>query len=198
MAKAGVSLYRLNLIRDLRESEVQAERRQRLMVIIGLGCFGFFLLSVLYSALTIVQMENVLTSESDKVNRLQQEYRKYAAAKLIVDKSDIELLNDLKGRGIFWTKKLASMAKHLPENYWITGFSYRNNMLTVQGFGYSNARQDHLLVLDRYLNELRHDTTFSDTFSGLQLNMAERKEEGGKIAFNFSALTGKASRRRSR
>ncbi|MDB5050481.1 MAG: hypothetical protein JWO30_3552 [Fibrobacteres bacterium] len=191
IAKSGLSLYRLNLIRDLREREVKSERQQRLAVILGLGCFGFFVLSLLYSGLTIAQMEHVLTIEKDKVHRLQQEYQKYTAARLIVDKSDIELLNDLQGKGGLWTKKLASMAKHLPENYWITGFTYNNNLLKVTGYGYANPQQDQLLVLDQYLNRLRSDTTFSNTFTKLQLNMADRKEDGTRVAFDFSAFTSK-------
>jgi Tfp pilus assembly protein PilN len=191
MANAGRNLYRLNLIRDLREKELKLDRRNRLSVILGLGCFGFFILSMLYSGLTILQMENVLTREKDKVEGLQQEYRKYTAAKLIVDKSDIELLNELQGKGVFWTRKLASMAKHLPENYWITAFSFNNQALTVQGFGYANSQQDQLLILDKYLNELRRDTSFSDTFGRIQLNLADRKENNGKVSFEFSAFTGK-------
>jgi Tfp pilus assembly protein PilN len=108
-----------------------------------------------------------------------------------VDKSDIELLNDLQGKGMLWTKKLASMAKHLPDNYWITGFSFTNNTLTVHGYGYADSRQDQLLVLDQYLNRLRSDTTFSDIFSKVQLNMAERKDEGSRVAFDVSAFTSK-------
>lgn len=186
-----MNLYRLNLIRELREREVKAERRHRLSVILGMGCFGFFLISVLYSGFTIVQMESVLTNENEKVRRLQQEYTKYTAARLIVDKSDIELLNDLQGKGVFWTKKLASMAKHLPENYWITGFSFANSTLNVKGYGYATSRQDHLLVLDDYLNRLRGDSTFADTFDTVRLNIAERKDEAGRIAFDFSAFDSK-------
>jgi hypothetical protein len=191
IAKTGMSLYRLNLIRELREREVQTERRQRLAVILGVGCFGFFVLSFLYSGLTIMQMETVLTREKDKVEHLQQEYRKYTAAKLIVDKSDIELLNDLQGKGIFWTKKLAAMAKHLPENYWITEFSFNNDILEVRGYGYANAQQDQLLILDQYLIRLRNDTTFADVFTKVQLNSAERRDEGARVAFDFSAYTSK-------
>jgi Tfp pilus assembly protein PilN len=190
-AQLGTTLYRLNLIREMREREVKAERQRRLTLILGMGCFGFFILSLLYSALTIAQMEHVLMNEKDKLNRLQNEYMKYTAATLIVDKTDIELLNDLQGKGVFWTKKLASMAKHLPDNYWITDFAYTNNILTVKGYGYANPQQDQLLILDQYLNRLRGDTTFSDTFTQLHLNTAERIQESGSVAFDFSAYTSK-------
>jgi hypothetical protein len=189
IAKAGPALYRLNLIRDLREREFRVERRKRLAVILGLGCFGFFLLSLIYSALTMWQMERVLSSEKDKLNRLQQEYRKYTATRLIVDKSDIELLSGLQGKGIFWTRKLAAMAKHLPDNYWITSFKYSNGELRVMGYGLAGPRQDQLMILDDYTNQLRTDTSFADVFPIIYLNSAERREEGGRVGFDFSAVT---------
>lgn len=188
-AKQGTSLYRINLIRELRERELKSERRHRLTLILAFGCFGFFLLSVLYSGLTMWQMERVLEVENDKLNRLREEYKKYTAARLIVDKSDLELLNELQGKGVFWTKKLVALAKHLPDNYTITGFSYLNNELKVAGHGQSTQQQDQLLILDGYLNHLRADTTFSNIFKRLQLNAAERKGEGGRVAFEFSAYT---------
>ena len=191
IAKTGSALYRVNLIRELRDLEVRKERKRRLTVILGVGCFGFFLLSLLYSALTMMQMERVLGREKDKVERLRLEYQKYTAAKLIVDKSDIELLNDLQGKGVFWTKKLAAMAKHLPDNYWITRFAYSENQLEVEGYGYANNQQDQLLVLDGYLNSLRQDSVFTETFARIQLKTVDRRVESNRIAFGFSAYTSK-------
>lgn len=189
MQASAQSLYKINLIRELRERQKKKEERTRLALILGFGCFGFFLLSIIYSSLTIWQMERVLTHESTQVARLKQEYQKYKASKLIIDKTDIELLNDLKSKGFFWTKKLAALANHLPDNYSITSFAFEKEMLRVSGYGYVNPKQDQLLVLDDYLNKLRADTNFSDTFSKLQLKSAERKEEGGKFGFNFIATS---------
>lgn len=189
IAKSGPALYTVNLIRDLREQEKRVERKKRLSVILGLGCFGFFLLSLIYSGLTMWQMEHVLSNEKDKLGRLQQEYQKYTASRLIVDKTDIELLSGLQGKGIFWTRKLAAMAKHLPDNYWITGFNYRDGELRVTGYGLASARQDQLLVLDEYMSRLRQDTSFADVFSKVYLNFADRREEGGRVGFDFSAVT---------
>jgi Tfp pilus assembly protein PilN len=188
-AKFGASFYRINLIRDLREREKKKERQKRLTIIMGFGCFGFFLISILYSSLTISQMEQVLTHESDQVAHLTQEYQKYAKARLIVDKADLEQLNSLKDKGLFWTKKLSALAKHLPDNYTITSFSFGNDLLRVTGYGFASPQQDHLLILDEYLNQLRADTTFSGTFTKIQLNNTDRKEDGGKVSFDFSAFT---------
>lgn len=189
IARSGPALYRLNLIRDLREREHRKERQKRLSVILSLGCFGFFAISLIYSSLTIWQMENVLVAERDKLERLKVEYQKYTATKLIVDKSDVELLNTLQGKGIFWTRKLAAIANHLPDNYSITQFDYHSQILHVKGIGTPSPQQDQLLILDEYLNRLRADTSFSNTFKNVYLNIADRGNEAGKVSFDFSAMT---------
>lgn len=190
MNATGPALYRINLIREMREREKKAEQQRSMTATIGIACFGLFLLSLIYSGLTIWRMESVIAGEQVKLNHLKQEYQKYTAASLIVDKSDIELLNDLQGRGIFWTKKLATMAKYLPDNYSITRFTYGNNEMKVSGYGFISPQQDQLLILDGYLNRLRADSTFADVFTKLHLNSAQRTEEGGaRVAFDFSAYT---------
>jgi hypothetical protein len=183
--------YRLNLIRTIRERERKSERRKRMAFILGAGCFGFLIISGLYSAMTIWLMENVIKSEQDKLSRLQQEYQKYTATKLIIDKTDVELLGNLQGTGIFWTRKLAAMAKHLPDNYWITHFSFHENELRVSGFGIGSPQQRQLLILDGYIRELRNDSSFADVFKSIRLRSADRNEEGGRVAFEFSAYTAK-------
>jgi hypothetical protein len=188
----GTALYRINLIREMREREKKAEQQRSRAFTLGVACFGLFLLSLIYSGVTIWKMERVLMAEQVKLDRLKQEYRKYTAASLVVDKSDIELLNDLQGRGIFWTKKLAAMAQYLPDNYWITRFSFANDELRVSGYGMISPQQDQLLILDEYLNRLRNDKTFSDVFTNLHLNSAQRTDDGSaRGAFEFSAYTGK-------
>ncbi|MBW8888368.1 MAG: hypothetical protein JF616_11490 [Fibrobacteres bacterium] len=184
-------MYRINLIRDLREKEFRQERKRRMALIVGLGCFGFFFISVLYSALTIWQMEEVLKRERVKVDHLKQEYQKYTATRLIVDKTDLELLNSLQGKGVFWTKKLAAVAKYLPENYWITQFSFGAEHFRVSGYGFVGPQQNQLIVLNAYLDKLRADTTFTDVFKFVQLVSADRSNDAGqgRCAFEFTADT---------
>jgi Tfp pilus assembly protein PilN len=187
--------YRINLVRVLRERERQQEQRRRYQMIAGVGCFAFLVMAFLYSGLTMWNMELILASEKNKLEHIQNEYRKYTATRMTVDKNDVELLNSLHGRGIFWTKKLAAMATHLPDNYAITSFSFRGGELRVAGTGYASPKQDQLLVLDGYMKNLRSDSTFSDVFKQIYLNRAEREKEGaGKIEFEFSALTAQATR----
>ncbi len=188
-AKTRAAPYRLNLIRSIRERERKADRRNRLAFILAAGCFGFLALSTLFSALTIWQMERVISQEKDKVSRLKQEYQKYTATKLIVDKADVELLGSLQGKGIFWTRKVAAMAHHLPDNFWITRFTFQNGELKVAGYGLAGPRQNQLLVLNGYINDLKKDTSFSDVFREVRLKKADRSDEGSKIAFEISAVT---------
>ncbi len=142
MSATGPALYRINLIREMREREKKIEQQRSMTATIGIACFGLFLLSLVYSGLTIWRMERVISGEQFKFKRLKQEYQKYTAASLIVDKSDIELLNDLQSRGIFWTKKLATMAKYPPDNYSITRFAFGNNEMQVSGYGFISPQQD--------------------------------------------------------
>lgn len=196
MARVAKS-YRLNLVRSLRDRERKAEQKRRSEALIGLACFAILAMALLYSGFTMWKMERVLSSEEEKLTQIKNEYKKYTAARMIVDKNDVELLNSLQGRGIFWTKKLAAMAKHLPENYAITGFSYREGELKVIGYGYVSPKQDQLLTLDGYLNRLRGDSTFSDAFSQLYLNETDRKEDlgSGRVSFEFSAVNPLIKRR---
>lgn len=188
MAKPS-KFYRLNLVRDLREREARRERQRRLAFLLGASCFLILALSIAYSGLTMWKMERILAHERQKVKALTQEYRKYQSSRLIVEKGDVELLSSLQGRGIFWTKKLAALATHLPENYWISHFTYKDGELRVSGHGYASSRQDQLLVLDGYMNRLRQDTTFSNVFKHVFLSRSDYTEEGGesRIAFEFQA-----------
>ena len=185
------SLYRINLVRDLREQEKAAERQRNRAVTLGTACFGFLVASLIYCGWAIWRMEDVIAQEKEKLAHLQQEYHKYTATNMIIDKADVEQLNALQQRGIFWTRKLGAMAKHLPDNYWITHFQYQNGQLQVDGFGYVSPKQDQLLILDDYLRNLRQDSTFSDVFKSIHLNSAERRDDkgAGKVAFQYTATS---------
>lgn len=185
----SIKAYRINLVRILREREKKLEKQRRYQAVGGLACFVVLALAVAYSAFTILRMERVLSAEKEKLVQVENEYKKYTATRTIVEKGDVELLNGLQGRGIFWTKKLAALALHLPDYYTITDFSYRNGELRVSGFGFATSRQDQLLVLDGYLNGLRGDTTFSNVFKEIFLSTAQRAEDrSGKVAFEFTAV----------
>lgn len=188
--------YQINMVRSLRMQEQMIERRRKLQALGGMACFAVLALAFAYSGLTIWKMETVLSGEQRKLEGIQTEYRKYTATRTIVDKADVELLHNLQERGIFWTKKLAALANHLPENYSISGFAYKDGELRVSGHGFSSSKQDQLLTLDAYLNRLRRDTTFSSVFTELYLNTAQRDgSEGGKVAFEFSAINPKGKPR---
>lgn len=181
--------YQINLVRKLRSEEVQAGHRKFQTLVLITICFGVLALSVFFASLQVLRMMLVLHNEQNKLARIETEYAKYKETRMIVDKSDIELLDKLQNGRIFWTKKLASMAFYLPENYWITDFGYNAALYNVKGYGYISPKQEQLITLDDYLNQLRADSNFCDIFKTTYLNSTIRNDEGGRqrVSFDYSA-----------
>ena len=182
--------YKINLVKKIRLEEERAERKRVTTFTFCMVCFGLLVLSLAYSAFLILGMENDLNAVEMDLKRIENEYRTYKATKMIVDKSDIELLDRLQHNRIFWSKKLAAMAQHLPENYWVTAFEYGRGSFDVTGYGYITKKQEQLLTMDDYLNLLRADTTFCDVFKNVYLNHTKRLDEKTRerISFEYSAL----------
>jgi Tfp pilus assembly protein PilN len=185
--------YAINLVRIRRIEERREELKRVRILTITAVCFGVFLLSLFYSALQILGMEATLTEERRKLARIEEEYKQYRETKMIVNKADIELLNKLQSERIFWTRKLAAMAHHLPENYWITEFSYSSGSFDVKGYGYITPSQRQLVTIDDYLTLLREDRLFSDVFERIYLNETQRKDEKQRerVSFDYSAISEK-------
>jgi hypothetical protein len=185
--------YRINLIEQIRLKEKKEWELKRSITVFTLVSFVLLLLAVLYTAMNILKMKSILNAEQKKLTRIENEYKKYKATRMIINKSDIEMLDRLQTQRIYWTKKLAAMAFHLPNKlpnpYWITKFGYAKEKLTVEGFGYISPQQEQLITIDDYLNKLRADTTFSDVFQTCYLNSTVRKDEDRRqrVTFNYSA-----------
>lgn len=182
--------YNINLIKKLRQDEEKAEKRRVTVFTFCIVCFSILAMSIFYSIFLVLDMQSKVSLLRNNLQRVENEYRTYKATKMIVDKADIELLDKLQHTRIFWSKKLASMAKHLPENYWVTEFKYDRGSFDVKGYGYITRQQKQLLTMDDYLNLLRRDTTFNDVFENTYLNMTERMDEKTRerIGFEYSAL----------
>ena len=185
--------YQINLIQRLRLQEKKEQTRKRTLTLLTIAAFAALLLSLGYSATTVLHMNLVIAKERGELARIEREYKKYKATRMIVDKSDIELLDRLQTGRIFWTKKLAAMAYHLPNKapnpYWITKFGYKAPALNVQGYGFISNRQEQLITIDDYLNSLRNDSTFADVFPTSYLNATTRDDEGyrERVTFDYSA-----------
>lgn len=177
--------YTINLVRKVRIDEKRAERKHLTITVLLICCFGILILSLFYSALQILKMENTLAEEQDKLDKIEKEYRQYKASQTIIDKSDIELLDRLQHSRIFWSKKLVATAQYLPENYWITQLGFRKPSFDVEGYGYISKKQEQLITMDDYLNQLRADTTFNDIFRNTYLNLTERQDEKTRERINF-------------
>jgi hypothetical protein len=85
------------------------------------------------------------------------------------------------------------MAYHLPENYWITDFSYNGTVYNVKGYGYITPHQEQLITVDDYLNLLREDKKFSDVFKAIFMNSVVRTDEGyrERVSFEYSGTGSK-------
>ncbi|MBF0431193.1 MAG: pilus assembly protein PilM [Fibrobacteria bacterium] len=189
--------YITNMVRELRLAENKIERKRLITFAVGCLSFGILSLAIIFTTFRVLTMQGILEAENRKLRRLENEYRKYAATRVVVDKSDIELLDKLQATRIFWTKKLAAMALHLPENYWITEFEYKKNELEVKGYGYISPDQKQLITLDEYLNSLRKDTTFNDDFANTYLDETKRNDEGYRlrVGFEYSSVNKKVNKK---
>lgn len=185
--------YRINLIQHIRQLELQEQILKSTMTIITVASLALLLLSGGWAAINLFRMHTALEKERSELSRIEGEYRKYKTTRMIVDKADLELLDRLQTGRIYWTKKLAAMACHLPNRlpnpYWITRFAYDNNTLNVRGFGIISPEQEQLITIDDYLNHLRADTTFSDVFGTCYMNSAGRADDAisERVLFDYSA-----------
>jgi hypothetical protein len=175
--------YKMNLVKSLREAEKRHKAHGLNMVFMLLACLGVLGVSGYYVYGQIAKMQAVIDNEKEAIKRITAEYRKYQEMQASVGKADIELLNSLLARRIYWTRKLEAMATHLPDaqptSYWITKFGYReqNKTFAVSGYGYITDRQEQLLALDEYLNRLRADPNYADVFKRTSLRSAVRSDE---------------------
>ena len=185
--------YRINLIHFIRQQEKREHVQKSTVTMMTVFSFALLFLAGTYAVSNILKMRAALETERRRLNRIEAEYRKYKETRMIVDKSDIELLDQLQTGRIFWTKKLAAMAFHLPNRppnpYWITRFSYKKGILNVKGYGLISPMQEQLITIDDYLRNLRVDTTFSDVFGSCYFNSTVRNDEGlrKRVTFNYSA-----------
>lgn len=181
--------YTINLIQQQRLKEKNERKLRSTIRMITIAAFAVLLISMGYSAVTVLRMKLDIENEKQELARIEAEYKKYRATRMIVNKEDIELLDRLQNGRIFWTKKLAAMAYHLPNKppnpYWITDFKYKAPKLNVLGYGFISPEQKQLITIDDYLNSLRADTTFSDVFTSCYLNMTKRDDEGHRERVNF-------------
>jgi len=200
--------YKLNLVKSVRAAERRAKQHKSNMSVIALLCFGILGLVVFATYTKIEGMQRVVANEKRKLKLIEAEYRNYQEMHVSIDKTDIELLNQLQMNRVYWTKKLEAIAKHLPDeqpiSYWITKFGYRsgNQTFNVHGYGYITQSQEQLLALDNYLNDLRADVNYSGVLGSTFLNSAirndeddsDRKQKRDRVSFEFSSVRKGAQR----
>ncbi|MBD3316976.1 MAG: hypothetical protein GF344_14400 [Chitinivibrionales bacterium] len=175
--------YRINLVRLIRQEEWRSSMRRKRLVSLTAGSLALLVSALMYAGWQIVEMEAVLKQEQAKLSRIEAEYRQYTDTEALIGDSDIRLLDNLKNNATFWTRKLAAIARHLPDGYATTALSYDGGSLFLEGIGKVSSRQRHLIELNDYMKALGNDTTFNDVFKKLYLNSARREGEGktGKV-----------------
>jgi hypothetical protein len=183
--------YAVNLIRNLRAEEKKREEKRARIVMICTASFGILLVAILFAVLQVFRIMDTLSEEKDKLGRIEQEYKQYTVTNTFIDKSDIELLDKLQNKKVFWTRKIAAMAQHLPENYWITRFTFEHAVFSVSGYGYITPNQEQLISIDDYLNMMRSDRLFNDVFKYIYLTSTARTDEDSRerVSFEYIATT---------
>jgi cell division protein FtsB len=183
--------YSINLVRQARLDEQKAEKLNVRLVALNAAGFGVLALALFYGLLQVLSMNQKIDTERQDLQRIEAEYRKYKQTKMVINKADIELLDRIQSGRTYWTKKLASMALHLPDNYWITRFGYDRKTFSVVGYGYISPRQEQLITLDDYLNKLRADSLYSDVFATSYLKSMVRTDEGARkrVSFEYISLS---------
>ena len=182
--------YAINLVRQIRLEEKKAIQLQNRIFTLAASCSGVLFIAILIMVFQILAMRTILSTEKQELNRITTEYGKYRATRMVIDKADIERLDSLQSNRIFWTKKLAAMAYHLPNNYWITKFGFDGKVMKVSGYGYISTQQEQLITLDDYLNKLRVDSTYKDIFATTYFNAVARSDdkERSRVSFEFSSI----------
>jgi hypothetical protein len=184
--------YNINLVRQLRADERRAMELKDRLFTIGVSCLGLVGIAALTFTFQTLGMESKLANEKQELARIEQEYSKYRATRMVIDKADIERLDSLQANRIYWTKKLAAMAFYLPQEYWIIRFGYDNKMYRVSGFGYISQDQEQLITLDEYLNKLRSDQNYRDVFKSTSFDAVSRSDEEKttreRVSFQYSSV----------
>jgi hypothetical protein len=183
--------YNINLVRLMRSEERKAVELRNRLFIVGLSCIGLLGIAAITFTFQVLAMEEKLSNEKMELARIEQQYSKYKAIRMVIDKADIERLDSLQTNRIFWTKKIAVMANYLPDDYWIVHFSSDGRNFKVSGFGYISPKQEQLITIDDYLNKVRADSSYKDVFKTTYFNSMSRSDEekgqAQRVSFEYSS-----------
>lgn len=185
--------YTINLIQDLLVEEKREKRRKLRQLTYFTTAMAILVTALFYTTLQVLSMRQMIEFEKEKLAKIEEEYRKYQATSMIVNRSDIELLDKLQRDRVFWTEKLAATALHLPDEYWIEKIGF-SNTYKVSGYGLIEPEQEQLITVDDYLNLLRADTTFNYDFPIVFLNAVTRTDEGKTMRVSFELSSNRQRR----
>jgi Tfp pilus assembly protein PilN len=174
--------YAINLVRQIRIEEQKAVLLKNRIFTLASSCVMLLVIAIIVLVFQILNMQIKLKNEKQEVTRIEMEYGKYKATRMVIDKADIERLDSLQANRIYWTKKIAAMAYYLPDNYWITKFVFDGKTFKVTGYGYITQSQEQLITLD--------DSTYHDVFGATYFNAVQRSDEEAqsRVSFEYSSM----------
>jgi hypothetical protein len=181
--------YSINLVRQTRVAERKAEQFRLRISVFSMICFGVLAVAVVFSFFEILSMHIVIMNEHQSVARIKNEYGKYKATRMIVDKADIELLDSLQNSRIFWTRKLTALAVHLPDYFCLGEFKYQPPDFQAAISCPLALQQNQLVTIDDFLNRLRQDSDWHDLFHKTVLYSASRGEQDKKDQMQFQFVS---------
>lgn len=184
--------YNINLVADLRKQERREQRKSEFVTYAFVALAGGLSLVIFKCVIFLLIINRDLNTAENRLQSLQAEYLRYKQTSMSIDKEDLELLDQLQHKRIFWTKKLTSMALPLPNNYWVNSFTFKKGILNVRGFGYLENQQRQLITLDDYLNILRADPVFNKGMQRIALIETRRDDVASehnqaRVSFEFTA-----------
>lgn len=86
-----------------------------------------------------------------------------------------------------WALRLNRMSQDLPYGVWFKALSFDGNNLILQGSAVSLEKEE-LSLINKFMDSLKGDKDFTDSFQGLELGAVQRRAVGGYDIVDF-ALT---------
>jgi len=149
--------------------------------IIGiLACVHFYLAVNLFTKSAELAILNRGWTELEPQKKVLEDFKKEHSA----TGQDESLIQGLISQRIFWAEKLNKLSLSLPSGVWFNDITMDGNSLVIQGSVVS-LRNEELILINKFIENLKTDKTFFDNFSNLELNSVQKKSIGSFTVSDF-------------
>jgi len=104
-------------------------------------------------------------------------------------KKKIAIYDAIVQQQVYLTKQLNVIPRVLPKNAWLSTFRFTNNaglpVLKLRGYVYSEDQQDEVVVINKFLNDLRGDVDFGAYFKSVVLDSVVKESFGKQNVASF-------------